>query len=113
MECIYDKLTSFFADTFPSELVLRLWDLIFMEISSATEDGKRRTLWLLLATAYYLFYVNQKEIISAQTKQQALNAIDNAAVLTYETDYVIEEILEISEKLFASSPSFIYKILPD
>lgn len=58
VECIYDKLTSFFADSFSSELVMRLWDLIFMEVSSATEGGKRRTLWLLLATAYYLFYVN-------------------------------------------------------
>ena len=63
VNCIYDKLTSFFADAFPSELVLRLWDLIFLEVSSATTDGKKRTLWLLLATAYYLFYVNEKEIL--------------------------------------------------
>ena len=113
VDVAYDKVASFFADTFHSELVLRLWDLVFLEVSSSTADGRRRTLWVLLGTAYYLFYVNQKELLLARSASEALAALENAAVLTYETDYVVREILDISEKLFATSRKILNRIVPD
>ena len=43
----YDKMSSLFANSFPSDTLLRLWDLIFLGFSSPASEGNRKDLDIL------------------------------------------------------------------
>lgn len=52
----YDALSTFYADVFSSDLLLRLWDMIWL--SSSDDEEKKRALWYLLVIPLYMIEVN-------------------------------------------------------
>lgn len=51
---IYESMTSFYANFFSSEVVLRLWDLIIFNLSNKDKSAKKRALWYFMAPAYWI-----------------------------------------------------------
>ena len=54
----YDDFCQFFAFTFSSDLVLRLWDMIILNLSTNKIEDRRRALWYLVAVPMYMIYIN-------------------------------------------------------
>jgi hypothetical protein len=49
---IYKPLLSLYSNFFSTDLVLRLWDLIFFWFGAKNKDDRKRGLWYVLAPAY-------------------------------------------------------------
>ena len=67
---LYDKMSSLFANTFPSDTLLRLWDLIFLEFSSPVDGGISKGLGYIVSTCIYLLSVNEEQIKLATTPEE-------------------------------------------
>mmetsp|Transcript_4055 Transcript_4055/g.4968 ORF Transcript_4055/g.4968 Transcript_4055/m.4968 type:complete len:83 (-) Transcript_4055:416-664(-) len=67
---LYDKLSSLFATCFPSDTLLRLWDLIFLEFSSPEEGGKSKGVGYIISTCLYLLNINKYQILAASTPDE-------------------------------------------
>jgi hypothetical protein len=52
--CVYNSFLSFWADFFPSEHVLRMWDIQFFHFSLKDRSERKRGVWYLLAPAYLI-----------------------------------------------------------
>ena len=59
-------MTSFYAQFFSSEVVLRIWDLIIFNLSNADKSAKKRALWYFMAPAYLILREKKEEILSAK-----------------------------------------------
>jgi hypothetical protein len=64
---IYDSLTSFYANYFSSDVVIRLWDLIVFNLSNKYKVAKKRALWYFMAPAYWILRERQEDILRAFT----------------------------------------------
>ena len=49
----YDQLITFFANSYSSDLVLRLWDMIVINLATYSTDNRKRALWYVYAAAIY------------------------------------------------------------
>lgn len=59
-EIVFNEcLLSFYARYFSSEIVYRLWDLIFFGLSHSKPSSRKQGLWFLLAPLYLI--LKQKE----------------------------------------------------
>jgi hypothetical protein len=47
-------MTSFYANFFSSEVVIRLWDLIIFNLANKDKVAKKRALWYFMAPAYWI-----------------------------------------------------------
>lgn len=61
----YEDLTQFFAYTFNSDIVLRLWDMIIFNLSTNQVDNRKRALWYLLSVPIYMIQVNHDMILNS------------------------------------------------
>jgi len=52
----FDAVSNFYSDIFPTELLYRLWDMVFL--SSCDDDQKKRALWYILVVPIYMIEVN-------------------------------------------------------
>ena len=57
----YDAVSSMYADVLPEELLMRLWDMVFL--SSCDDDQKKRALWYLLIVPLFMIQVNYDAIL--------------------------------------------------
>ena len=51
---IYESITTFYANYFSSEVVLRLWDLIIFNLSNKDYADRKRAIWFVLAPAFLI-----------------------------------------------------------
>jgi Rab-GTPase-TBC domain len=49
---IYDSIATLYSNFFSSQVVSRLWDLIFFNMSTREKAERRRALWYIMAPAY-------------------------------------------------------------
>jgi hypothetical protein len=95
----YDALSSFYATTFSSDLVLRLWDMIFL--SSSDDELKKRALWYLLVIPIYMLEVNKASLLTLQCplkiKQLLLDTSDTRA---YSPFTFVPELLVLIKRCF-------------
>ena len=87
---------SFQADFFTSELVLRLWDLIIFSFSLKKEERKRG-LWWLLSSAYFVLQKRESQILAATSVQQIIQEYESGSAFTYDPDYFINELKSINK----------------
>ena len=66
-QLIYDSMTSFYANFFSSEVVLRLWDLIIFNLANVDKASKKRALWYFMAPAYFILREKKDDILQAES----------------------------------------------
>ena len=102
----YDDFCQFFAFTFSSDLVLRLWDMIILNLSTNKIEDRRRALWYLLAVPMYMIYINQEFILKAETPNEVKNLlIYRTQAFNYNPDLFIEDLLVLIQEEFCIKPS--------
>jgi hypothetical protein len=67
---LYDKISSLFANTFPTNTLFRLWDLIILELSSPVDGGVSKGLGYTVSTCLYLLSINEEQIKLATTPEE-------------------------------------------
>jgi len=70
---IYGSLTSFYASSFSSDVVLRLWDLLIFNLANRDKVAKKRALWYMMAPAYWILRERQTAILEARNVQQVID----------------------------------------
>ena len=60
----YDAVSSFYSDTLPDDILVRLWDIIFL--SSIDDSKKKRALWYLLIVPLFMIDINNDVLITLQ-----------------------------------------------
>jgi hypothetical protein len=51
---IYDALNSYYADYFPSELLMRIWDIMLFQFSGIDKSLRKIGTWYILAPAFVI-----------------------------------------------------------
>lgn len=59
----YESFSKLYADTFSTDIVLRLWDMVVFNLSTNTIDNRKRALWYLLAVPLYMIQLNAEPIL--------------------------------------------------
>ena len=103
---LYDKMSSLFANSFPSNTLLRLWDLIFLEFSSPSSEGKSKGLGYIVSICLYLLNVNKEQIMLATTQDELACALNNSWWVKFETEEIILEIYDRNTKNFVAGNWF-------
>jgi hypothetical protein len=60
----YDALSSFYTEIFSSDIILRLWDMIILNLSNSNRNLRKRSLWYILAVPLYMIQTNNDLILS-------------------------------------------------
>jgi hypothetical protein len=89
---LYDKISSLFANTFPTNTLFRLWDLIILELSSPVDGGVSKGLGYTVSTCLYLLSINEEQIKLATTPEELHWALENSWTAKYNTEEIIEAI---------------------
>ena len=50
----YESFACFYSDTFSSDILLRLWDMVVFNLSTNSILNRKRALWYLLAVPLYM-----------------------------------------------------------
>lgn len=103
---MYDKLSCLFATCFPSDTLLRLWDLIFLELSSPMDGGVSKGLGYIISTCLYLLRVNEAQIMLANTPDQLAVALENSSSTKFNTEEIMNDIYEMNTHNFVSGNWF-------
>lgn len=103
---LYDKMSSLFANAFPSDTLLRLWDLIFLEFSSPVDGGISKGLGYIVSTCLYLLSVNEEQIMLATTPEELSCALENSCSSKYNTEEIIDEIFNKNTHNFVAGNWF-------
>lgn len=97
----YEDFSSFWANCFSSDLLLRLWDMVVFNLSTNELKNRKRALWYLLAVPIYMIQLNQDSILKSTDPIQLKELIFNrTASLNYNPNLFIDEILQIITKVF-------------
>lgn len=107
---LYDKMSCLFANCFPSDTLLRLWDLIFLEFSSPAHGGKSKGLGYIVSTCLYLLNVNKEQILMTTTPYQLSIALDNSCSTKFNTEEIIEDIFNKNTHNFVAGNWFARKL---
>ena len=99
---IYDSMTSFYAHFFSSDVVLRIWDQIVFGLSNKDKMAKKRALWHFMAPAYLIIREKRDEILNASGIQQAVDIYNNGSSLTFNPDWVVQELKLIIKDIFVT-----------
>ena len=101
LECyIADKVFTLFATVFPIDTLLRIYDLIVLEV-----DSKGDPLWIIIAVCTMLLTLNEDYILKAQNIEELRLIINNTGINYLNTQSFINEVYKQSEKLFCDHNS--------
>ena len=50
----YESMTSFYSSVFPTDILMRLWDMVVFNLSTNQLENRKRALWYLLAAPLYM-----------------------------------------------------------
>lgn len=94
-----DKLTSLLSTIFPTDTLLRFYDIIALE--SASNDPIR-AMWVVLTGCIQLLTLNEIYIKAARSAEEIELIINNTGINCLHTQKIIEKIYSLSNDLFAS-----------
>ena len=97
MPYFYKQITSLFCGAFPTETLLRVWDLIFQEFSSPSNKSKTHGVSFIVATALFLLESSASEIEMAETCEEVLDALQNLSPKSLHTEYVVKRVGQIHD----------------
>ena len=108
----YDSFSQFFTNSFSSEIVLRLWDMIVFNLSTNSQDLRKRALWYLLAVPLYMVQVNLDAIMKSQNPIQVRVLLtDKTAAFNYNPNLFIDELLLIIRQVFVIKETMMNRLL--
>lgn len=96
---------SFYSDYFPSELVLRLWDIQIFQFSQKDKRERKFGLWYLLAPAYLILTDQSVGILNAKTFDeiwQAFRAGRTSSAYTAHISTFGDRLYSVCKELFVS-----------
>ena len=97
----YTELTQFFAYSFSTEIVMRLWDMIVFNLSTNQIENRKRGLWYLISVPLYMIQMNAELILKAQTPNKVKDLLySRTASLNYNPNLFIDELLAIIKRVF-------------
>ena len=96
----YDKMSSLFANWFPSVTLLRLWDLMFYEFSLPISEVESKGLGYIVSTCLYLLNVNREQIFLSTTEEELAWALNNASSVKFDTEEIIADIFKRNSRNF-------------
>ena len=98
---VYKCMTSFYANYFTSDMVLRLWDIIIFNFSSGqTNEERKRGIWWILAPAYLMLQEKEQLIINATSVTQITEEFKSGPALIFDPDEFIKKLKAIIDKIF-------------
>ena len=101
---VSDKLFSLLSTVYPTETLLRLYDIIALEAGS---EEPIRAVWVLLSGCIMLFVLNEAYIKAARSAEEIELLINNTGVNNMNTQKVVEQTCGLSGKLFTTyNPSW-------
>lgn len=108
----YDSFSKFYADTFSSDIILRLWDMIVFNLSTNTVDNRKRALWYLLAVPLYMLKVNAELILNCLNPLKIIDLLHfRTASINYNPNLFIDELLAIIKQVFVKKETMLAKML--
>ncbi len=71
---VYNQILSFYANYFSSDIVLRLWDIMFLSFTTSNLAEQKRGLWYILAPSYLILSKIQTKITQAVNCEEIIEA---------------------------------------
>ena len=96
---ISDKLFTMLSTVYPTETLLRLYDIIALEAASKEPI---RAMWVLLTGCILLFVLNETYIKAARAADEIELLINNTGINNLNTQKIVEQTYAISSKLFST-----------
>jgi len=87
----YEQFSQFFSGLFTSEVLLRLWDMVMLNLSTSEYQHRKRALWYLLAVPLYLISKHSEEILTIQNPVKIKQILESTPV--YDPLVFINELL--------------------
>ena len=94
-----DKLTSMLSTIFPTDTLLRFYDIIALEAAS---NDPIRSMWVVITGCILLLTLNEIYIKAARSAEEIELIINNTGINCLHTQKIIEKIHSLSNDLFAS-----------
>lgn len=89
---VYAPILSMYSQFFSSELVLRLWDIIFYSFSFKDKLNRKQGLWYILAPAYLVLKKKESQITNALNCEDICKIFKGGCTLWYDSSAFIEEL---------------------
>ena len=97
---VYKQILSFHANYFDSDIVLRLWDIMFLSFTTSDLQKRKIGLWYIFAPSYLVLREKQIQIMSALTCEEIIEAYNNGCCHTYDPAKFIKDVDAVCEELF-------------
>ena len=97
---VYKPIVSLYSNFFSTDLVLRLWDLIFFWFGAKEQADRKRGLWYVMAPAYLVLKKLQKQIVQAYNAKAIILLFSGGSTLWYDPVEFIRELNEVCEEVF-------------
>lgn len=94
-----NKLTSLLSTVFPTDTLLRFYDIIALEAAS---NDPIRAMWVVITGCILLLTLNEIYIKAARSAEEIELIINNTGINCLHTQKIIEKIHGLSNELFAS-----------
>jgi len=96
---ISDKLFNLLATVFPTDTLLRFYDIIALEAGSKEPV---RAMWVLITGCIMLLTLNETYIKAARNADEIKLLVDNTGINRLNTQKFVEEIYKLSSELFTT-----------
>ena len=107
---LYDRMSCLFANSFPSDTLLRLWDLIFYEFSQPISEVMSKGLGYIVSTCIYLLNINSEQILMSVTEEELTWALNNSSTIKFDTEDIINDIFNKNSRSFDVGSWFARKL---
>ena len=85
---------------FHSDIVLRLWDIIIFNFTTAKQIDRKRALWWLLTPSFFILKTKKEEILASVTHEEIIQIFQSGGSITYDADQFIKELDEMITHIF-------------
>ncbi len=96
---VSDKLFTMLSTVYPTETLLRLYDIIALEAAS---EAPIRAAWVLVTGCIMLFTLNEPYVRAARSAEEIELLVDNTGINNLSTQKIVEMTCELSGRLFAT-----------
>lgn len=106
---VYGPILSLYSNFFSTELVLRLWDIIFFSFSAKEKRFRKRGLWYILAPAYLVLKRKERQIMEATSCEEIVKVFKSGCTLWYDPNSFIDEVEDVCTELFIEETEVIVR----
>jgi hypothetical protein len=97
---VFKPIVSLYSNTFSTDIVLRLWDLIFFMFSQKNKSWHKRGLWYILGPAYLILKRKERQIMESPTCEDIMKVFSGGCALWFDPQQFINELYEVCQSIF-------------